>query len=643
MLRTASLTRLCGVLALAGGVGCSAAEGRNVGAEGDGTNLTGGSGGTGAASGSGAAPGKGGSSNPGQGGSSGSTPAGGSSSGGTGAGSGSGSGGGDAGGTAGSGAGGSNGGTAGTGSVNAPPDALPDPQACTSNAPGPRKLWRLSGPEFEASVRSIFGDTSGAAPVGSVFSDPIVLGFSVDANALLVQGLGASQLMDSAEAVAAWAAQNNKLSQFGNCQTVDKSCAQKFIQAFGRRAFRQTLAADDARVAAYTSLFTAEKDFSNAAQSVVTAMLQSPYFLYRSELGKEQGGVYTLTPHEVASELSYLLTNNTPDDTLLSAADSVASGSLSLEQMIDQQTDRLVAAGSASNATAVMGFMTGWLGLDRLYSTAKDDTVYMLTTAMRDNMAAEAQNLIVEAFNNSGSLGSVLATDHTFVNKDLAAFYGFPTTGLDASFKSVQIPADSPRDSGLLATGAILNGYARPDTSSPTQRGHLVRTRMLCQGIDPPPAGVDTTFHPSDVAQTTRQRYEESHSVGGCLGCHKRMDFIGFGFEHYDAFGRYRDMENGLPIDDSLQVLDPPSGEEAMLAGLSGPGSLGEYLAASDDVQKCMLRYWTYFAYGSSSWAQDACTYDAIYQEASQASFGLKDALKAIIHAQNFTTRVKDQ
>ena len=56
-----------------------------------------------------------------------------------------------------------------------------------------------------------------------------------------------------------------------------------------------------------------------------------------------------------------------------------------------------------------------------------------------------------------------------------------------------------------------------------------------------------------------------------------------------------------------------------------------------------MLRYWTYFAYGSSSWAQDACTYDAIYQEASGNGFALKDVLKAIIHAPNFTARVKDQ
>jgi len=71
---------------------------------------------------------------------------------------------------------------------------LADPDPCTSNAPGPRKLWRLSATAFAASIHSIFNDTSNAAPIATVFSDPTTLGFSIDANALLVQDLNASQL-----------------------------------------------------------------------------------------------------------------------------------------------------------------------------------------------------------------------------------------------------------------------------------------------------------------------------------------------------------------------------------------------------------------------------------------------------------------
>jgi hypothetical protein len=520
--------------------------------------------------------------------------------------------------------------------------ALPASNACTNGAPGPRKLWRLSAAEFDASVRSIFNDTSAAAPVASIFSDPAVLGFTVDANVLLVQGLNASQLMDSAEAVAAWAAQNGKLSQFASCTTVDASCAQQFVQGFGRRAFRTTLAKNDARIASYSALFTAEKTFSDGAQAVISAMLQSPYFLYRSELGTANGGTFTLTPYEVATELAYLLTGNTPDDTLLAAADSVAAGQLDTNAMIDQQADRLLAA-DPGKASAVMGFMDGWLGLNRLYTMAKDDTVFMLSKALRDDMAGESQHLIAEAFNDGGSIGSLLTADHTFLNAELAKFYGLDASGLGTDFKSVPLGPSSGRDPGLLATGTILNGYARPDASSPTQRGHLVRSRMLCQDVPAPEAAIDTMLKPASQVETTRQHFETEHAVGSCKGCHGLMDWVGFGFEQYDGFGRYRTTENGLPLDPSVTVYADPQGNDVSLEGLSGPGSLSEYLAGSDDVQRCMQRYWTYYAYGSNTWAQDGCTYDAIYDEAQKGNFALKSVLKAIIHAKNFTSRVQDQ
>jgi hypothetical protein len=528
-------------------------------------------------------------------------------------------------------------------SVMPPPSALAPPKACTSNAPGPRKLWRLSGPELTASIHSIFEDAAGAAPVATVFSDPVALGFSIDANSLLVQGLNASQLQDNAEAVAAWAAASDKLSLFATCTTQDAACGAQFVQGFGRRAFRTTLAASDARVATYTNLFLAGSSFSDGAQAVVAAMLQSPYFLYRSELGTHKQSTYSLTPYEVATELAYLVTQNTPDETLLAAADSVANGGgLSLSAMIDQQATRLLATASSSNATAIMGFIRGWLGLDRLYTTAKDDTVFKLADTMRDNMALESQNLILEAFNGNRDLGALLTADHTFLNKDLADYYGISAPGLGTSFMSVPL-AGTGRDPGLLATGTILNGYARPGTDSPTQRGHMIRSRMLCQDVPPPPANVDTMFKPSATTETTRQHFVNEHSVSGCASCHKMMDWIGFAFEGYDGFGRHRTTDNGLPVDVTATIFGDPTGKDANLTGLSGPGSLSEYLAQSDDVRRCMMRYWTYYAYGSSSWAEDGCTYDAVYKEASSGAFALKNVLMAIIHAPNFTSRVQDR
>jgi hypothetical protein len=536
----------------------------------------------------------------------------------------------------------------GTASLLSLPTTLATPNPCTGNAPGPRKLWRLTASEFAASIRSIFNDTSSAAPISTVFSDPSALGFSVDANGLLVQGLNASQLEDNAEAIAAWAAASNKLTTFAACAQQSSgpptaSCATSFVQAFGRTAFRATLAATDPRVTSYSNLFMAGASNADGAQVVVTAMLQSPFFLYRSELGTANGGAFALTPYEVATELAYTLTGTTPDSTLLAAADSVSAGSLPLASMVDQTANRLLSAGATPASLAVMGFMDGWLGLSRLYTTAHDATVYQLSAALQSDMWTESQDLIMEAFNGGATFASVLTADHSFLNQELASFYGIAATGLTTSFSSVNYAGITSRDPGLLATGTILNGYARPSTDSPTQRGHLIRSRLLCQAIAPPPADADTTFTPSSTPETTRDQFINQHEQGACAGCHKLMDWIGFAFENYDGWGRYRTTDNGFPTNDNGIIYSDPEGNQDNVAGLSGSGSLGAYLAQSPDVTQCMERYWAYYTFGASTWAQDACTYNAIDTEAQANGFTLKSVLLAILHAPNFTSRVQDQ
>jgi hypothetical protein len=449
--------------------------------------------------------------------------------------------------------------------------------------------------------------------------------------------------------IAAWAASAGQLKQFATCAATTtgapaSSCATSFIQAFGRAAFRTTLTSSDPRIATYSKLFMAGSSNSDGAQAVISAMLQSPYFIYRSELGTQSGSVFNLTPYEVGTELAYTLTGTGPDSALFTAMDSVNSGSLSMSSMIDQQAMRLVASGAASSSTAVMGFMNGWLGLPRLFTTAHDATVYQIAATTQSEMQTESQDLIMEAFNGTGTFGSVLTADHSWLNADLATFYGISTGGLSTTFTSVKYGGLTARDPGLLATGTILNGYARPDTDSPTQRGHMIRSRMLCQDISPPPAGLNTTFMPSTTVETTREHFINEHEQGQCATCHKLMDWIGFAFENYDGWGRYRTTDNGLPTDDTAIIYSAPDDmKDDPVTGLSGAGSLSAYLAQSNEVTHCMERYWTYYAYGSSSWAQDGCTYDAIYNESQTNGFGLKSVLMAIIHAPNFTTRVQDK
>ena len=122
------------------------------------------------------------------------------------------------------------------------------------------------------------------------------------------------------------------------------------------------------------------------------------------------------------------------------------------------------------------------------------------------------------------------------------------------------------------------------------------------------------------------------------------MDWIGFGFENYDGWGRHRTTENGLPIDSSGTVYSDPAGPARNLSGLTGTNSLALVPGRErrrQAVHACATGPTSRTA--PARWSQDACTYDAIYQEASSNSFSLKSTLMAIIHAKNFTQRVQDQ
>ena len=283
--------------------------------------------------------------------------------------------------------------------------------------------------------------------------------------------------------------------------------------------------------------------------------------------------------------------------------------------MVDQQAQRLLADPRSQNM--LMDFMGSWLGLEKLYTTVKDDSVYMLTQhAARRRWRQETRGLVLDTFAERRHVqrsahrrplvpeqgpGAVLRVRRQRARHDLHA-RAVPGRGRRAT-------------GGILAHASILTGYARADISSPTQRGHLVRTRLLCQYVSPPGASLDTTFRPDPSPTTTRAHYENAHAHGDCATCHQKMDPIGYGFEHYDAFGRWRNTENGYPIDsigDDLQRQ-----RHRRRRHLQRHRRAGDLSGRQRRSKTCMVRNWSFYAYGSTTWTQDACTYQSIRQASS--------------------------
>jgi hypothetical protein len=235
--------------------------------------------------------------------------------------------------------------------------------------PGARVLRRLTASEYDRTVRDLLGT---AAQHGARFvADPVVDGFDNDAASLVVSPLLGEQLRVAAEALAAEAAAPAAMARIVPCapaSPTDAACARRFIEAFGARAFRRPLAADDVtRYAALHAAVAAQEGFAEGVEAVVSAMLQSPHFLYRPELGVAMGTGYQLTPWEVASELSYLFTGSMPDAALFEAA---RSGALATPAQVEAQARRLLATPGAQES--MRRFVSQWLDVDRLASVPKD-------------------------------------------------------------------------------------------------------------------------------------------------------------------------------------------------------------------------------------------------------------------------------
>ncbi|HEY3496374.1 MAG TPA: DUF1588 domain-containing protein [Polyangiaceae bacterium] len=522
----------------------------------------------------------------------------------------------------------SNAGTSGTAGAGSAPPIGGELSDCTT--PAPRLIRRLTATQFRNTLVDAFADPN--VPAADVLTDPPNLRFRVDADKPVVRDLDAGLLLNYAETVANWAVQN-KLSALAPCTDSHAGCTGPLIQNLGRRLYREQLSSD--QVAKYQELFDAEATFEDGASMVIMTMLQSPYLLYRRELGADAGGGrYQLTPQEVASELAYFLTDSGPDIALLDAADQ---NRLASQADIDREAARLLETDAAKDT--LTRFLNGWFELDTLPGKAKEPTVYDLTPAMRETMLRESREFFLEAFYFGGDMAGILAAPHTHVNAELATFYQLAGAGAGSGFQKVDLTGTN-RAPGLLGQAAFLTSHALPENSSPVQRGRFVRDRILCEPIPEMPEELDTNLDDPAGFTTNRERYQAHSDNPACSGCHVVFDPVGFTFEHFDGFGRYRAQENGVPIDATGMINDEAAGTETTLDGVE---SLLEYLTTGDRARACAVRYWSYYAHGRDNWQEKKCNDDQVRRDAEANGYTLKSILMGILHAPSFTGRVQDQ
>jgi hypothetical protein len=500
------------------------------------------------------------------------------------------------------------------------------PVDCARVQVGPRRLWRLTPTQYDNTITDLFGIPS---TFGQGFpADEVVHGFSNNAEALVVTPLYADKLQAAAQDISGKA----ELSRLAPCASgaKDDNCMRELATKFGERMFRRPV--KPAEADRYVALGKTAADFEAGARLMLLAMLQSPNFLYRFELGThDQGTRFVLDDYEVASELSYLLWQTTPDDSLLAAA---RSGTLHDPVQVRAQVDRLLLSPRAK--PVIRAFVFEWLGLSAVTTVPKDTARFPeLTPEIRTALLAEAERFVDHVmFDSNSSLSALLTTPTTYLDGVLAKFYGVPAPADPA--QPVSLAGQGRR--GILTLGATMLSHARSNDSSPVHRGKLVRERLLCQILPPPPAGLVIQPPPLDPTQTTRERYASHSSVEPCQGCHRLMDPIGLSFEHFDGIGRFRADDNGKPIDARGEILDSKNSDGTF----DGVSELIDQLDASPDVEACYSLSWLRFAYGLKEAAESSCVVERMQNVLSGSDRSLGAIFSVLTQADQFYARTGD-
>lgn len=496
---------------------------------------------------------------------------------------------------------------------------------------GPRLLRRLTSNELTAGVRAAFGLSAAEWAGPALPADPAGRnGFTNNVDRLVVDDAYAAGLFTTAEAVADAVVAPARLSLVLPCAASGggEACARTYLDTIGRRLYRRPLTDDErARFLDLHARVTAQDDFATWVRWATVAMVQSPSFVYRHELGEAAGGGYRLTGYELATALAFSLTGAPPDDALLDAA---GRGELDSPPGVAAAARALALDGSGAVRPAMraqfLAFTDQWLGLSTLGNLVKSGEDFPdFTAQIRGAMQRETEDFIARVvFEQRGGVADLLTSTESVVAPALATYYGWPATAGGPSVRP------DGWGVGLLAQGSLLAINAGNAHTSPTQRGLLVRERFLC-GEMPPPPPVVGDIPPPTGAETTRQRYE-AHAQGSCAGCHEMMDPIGFAFEHLDAGGKYRATEAGFPIDATGHLAG--SG-----VTFDGPVELASVLAAQPETSACVAAFVASYTYGLDH-NDTSCLVTSLGDQLARGELGLLDYTLALTTTRHFTERV---
>ncbi|HXU61069.1 MAG TPA: DUF1592 domain-containing protein [Polyangia bacterium] len=400
-----------------------------------------------------------------------------------------------------------------------------------------------------------------------------------------------------------------------------------FIQTMGRRTYRRPLtsAEQSAYMTLYgkgSSLSGTRSTFAKGASMVLRAMLQSPNFLYRTEMAPKG---QPLSGYEIAAKLSLWLRGTTPSDSLLDSA----AGPGKLDTADGAATLATTMVGESTATSVLRQFHAELYHFDR-YAQITKVNVPTYNTAMNAEFLDVSNLFFDDIFTKGLGLKDILTSTKGFVGPKTASLYGLtpPASGY------VQQDLGAQR-LGYFSQVPFLTLFGFNADPDSIHRGVTLNLDVLCAKLGPPAANLPP-IPPLMPGQTNRQRIDTLTSSCGAQ-CHNDMiNPLGFSFEHFDGMGQYRDTENGgLTID--------ASGSYSFTDGaksFSNSGDLMNVMAADQQTHLCYAKKLSSFALQRDVIATDMPLLQSLAQASMSTNGSIKNMILQLVRSDAFRTRV---
>jgi hypothetical protein len=480
------------------------------------------------------------------------------------------------------------------------------------------RVWRLTAAQYNREVQRMFP----GAPLVNVSDGSSEYGLLNISETARIDLGNASQFNEAARSVGSWAATQG--ADAARCESFGTDeCIDSVLDWLPEAAYRRPPTADEISElrAVYDDVLPTYGE-EWAFSAMVRSVLLSPQFLYRYEIGPDGEGVVEMDDYEIASLLSFSLTDAGPDSELMADA---KAGLLHDPTVREEHARRLM----DDSADVWQRFFWQWLKMSTLESQGNETELDpALVADLEEEYRAYVANIVVTG---RGSLKDLLTTNHTWATPEVAAYYGATHPGSGVA----QFDLDPSQRGGLLTLGAWLVSHGKKGRDNVVRRGMAVYRDAMCSDIVPLKIDLEAAQKELTGADATIKEIADARSADAtCGGCHRTSDPVGLSFESFAGDGTFQTVyADGKPVEASV-VLDGESYANAP--------ALSAGLAEDEKFQQCLVRRFGHFVMGAEFGApiQVRASKEA-YDAFKESDGSFEELLVAVVRDPSFIERRK--